>query len=464
MIIIPIILLSLLLFRNSFSIYFFQDDWFALSISKINSLADFFHFFIPRPDVQFYRPLSVEIFYSASRGIFNLNPLGFHAIVWLFFIINIFLVYKLTQKFLDSRKMQLLFTFLYALSSIHYASLFWLANFSYILSGFWYFLGFIFFLEKDNSARKNVLLAGVFILGLLSNEFMITFPVMIFIYTLLFRSKDWRQFIRLVVILFSILIFYGLIRFFIFKPHFDTYQIVFDKNVISSYRWFFLFFLNWPETMKDQMLNFYKINPRFLQSFSSEFYIFLTNLLVFVGIFIFLPIVKLIRSVQYRIFILKNREKILFALLWFIINLLPIIFIPGHIYPHHGTIALFGFLALFLILFSGYKQYLNRYLYGFTIALLIISWVISSFMTVSLNDKIHWINWRSDKARMWVQRTKSAFPSVPPESFIQIPTEESEDKIALADGRAIKELYGDDSLNIIFATASSTREEIMVVP
>lgn len=464
MIVAAIIFFTLLLFKNSFFTYFFQDDWFLLAISKIKAVGDFLHFFIPRFDVQFYRPLSHEIFYFIGQHLFGLNPLGFHAVAWIFFIANIILVWKLSKIFLADKKLSLLFAFLYATSAIHYNSLFWIINFSYILVGFWYFAGFLIFVKSGNSGRTNFLLNVIFILGLLSNEFMITFPAILFIYILLFKSRHLRKYFPLLTGLVVIVLFYLFVRLFIFKPSYGTYQFVFNKSVISSYRFFVLFFLNWPETMKDQMITFYRVNGRFLQTFSSEFYIFLTNLALFAIVFILLPVISFIANAKYKLFIFKKYKELFFALLWFLINLLPIIFIPSHISPHQGTIAFWGFLLLFFVMFDGALRYLNKYLSVILIISIIISWVVSSYTAIILNDKIHWIKRRSDLAYQWVKRTKTAFPTLPQKSTIQIPADDTETRVALFDGWGIREIYNDESLNVILSTESSKFKEVKVVP
>jgi len=50
------------LFRNAFTTYFFNDDFFFLKITRINSLGQFINFFSPIRQVS-YKPVSQEIFY-----------------------------------------------------------------------------------------------------------------------------------------------------------------------------------------------------------------------------------------------------------------------------------------------------------------------------------------------------------------------------------------------------------------
>ncbi len=462
MVIVVIIFISLLLFKNSFSVYFFQDDWFLLSISKVRSLGDFLHFFIPRSDVQFYRPLSGEIFYFLGKVLFGLNPFGFHLITWIFFVLNVCLIWKLSRKFINSKLLQLFLVFLYATSAIHNNSLFWLANFSYIFSGFWYFLGFLVFLKKDLS-RINPWLVIVYILGLLSNEFMLTFPLMLVIYGLLFAQKQIKKNISTVVILVVITLLYLAIRLFIFKPDYGSYKFVFDKSILSSYRWFFLFFLNWPETMKDQMISWYRVSSRFLETFTREFYLFMLNLGVVTTVVVLLPFIYAMKNKKYLLFIRSSGRKIFFALFWYIINLLPIIFIPSHISPHQGTIAIFGFMLLLIISLESFQKSVPDNLFRLIIIVFGISWIVSSIFSIELNDRVHWIKRRSELARYWITKTKNVFPTLPKRTFIQIPTEDKEVIVALRDGWGIQNVYSDDDLSVIFSTASATMKEIRVV-
>src|SRR3989338_4119966 len=119
-----ILFASTFLFKDLFSIYFFQDDFFMLSLARIKNFSDFLRFFLPHTDVQFYRPLSHELFFFVGKIIFGFNPLGFHFIVYSFYISNIYLVYRLSRYFLNSSYAQYFITSLFSISAIHYNSLF----------------------------------------------------------------------------------------------------------------------------------------------------------------------------------------------------------------------------------------------------------------------------------------------------------------------------------------------------
>lgn len=448
-----IVIISLLLFKNSSTTYFFQDDWFVFSISKIASLGDFMNFFIPRNDVQFYRPLSHEVFFLLGRFLFDLNPLGFHIMVWVFFSANTFFVWKLLKIFIKNRILNLIGVFLYATSAIHYNSLFWIVNFSYILVSFWYFLGFFLFVNSKHSFKTHSLILVIFVLGILSNEFMMTFPVILLIYVLLIKKPTLRKTRVLFFGLLFVTELYLIFRFLIYRPNFGAYQFVFDKSIVSSYRFFFMFFLNFPETMKDQMISFYKVNTQFLQTFTTEFYLFFANLLSFIFAFTVIPVFYYFKSKNYKSYIRKNSGKIIFSILWFIITLTPIIFVPSHISPHQGSISFFGFLLIFLVMFEGVRQHGNRYLFLGLRLILITVWLGSTITSIFLNDRIHWIKRRSDISKYWAQKIKKTYPFLEKNSVILIGADDKETKVALRDGLAVNELYNEESIKVIFIKA-----------
>jgi len=446
-IIIPalIILLPLVIFRRSFSVYFFQDDFFALSISEISKLKDLFRFFVPRDDIQFYRPLSVEIYYFINRSLFGLNPLPFHIIGWLFFFINILLVYSLSSFYLNKKISSLIITLLYATSSIHYDSLFWLANFSYILGTTFYFLGF--YIYKKYSSKFYAIIFTVFIFGLLSSELLITLPIVIFFDSLISREILNKEKIILISGLFLLMAVYLYMRFSLFKVNTESYNFMFGSSALSSFRFFILFFLNFPETIKDQLINFYSLRKDFFESFPFQTIIFTANLLIFPILLFFIPISELVRMRKLGKYLTSNWDTLIFALSWTIITLIPVIFIQVHFSPHYGSISLFGFLLLFLILL---ESLMHKTIQNAVIAAVLSSWIVSSVVTVELNNEIHWIIRRSETAKNWLFRIKKEYPNLKQGSTIVIPTDNKDSKVALNDGRALKILYNDTSLTVLF--------------
>lgn len=133
---------SLFAFRNLFSIFFFQDDFYVMSLSHISDIKKFFTFFLPHNDVQFYRPLSHEIFFFLAIKLFGLEYVAYHGFIVCIWIGMAFLVFSITKYYFQSIRTRLFFLFLFATSAIHYNSLYWIVNFSYILGAFFLFSSF----------------------------------------------------------------------------------------------------------------------------------------------------------------------------------------------------------------------------------------------------------------------------------------------------------------------------------
>src|SRR3989344_2589586 len=71
-------LLSLIIFHKSLSVFFFQDDFFLISLSRANSLKDFMTFFVPRNDVIYFRPISLQMFYFFMFKLFGMKLIYYH--------------------------------------------------------------------------------------------------------------------------------------------------------------------------------------------------------------------------------------------------------------------------------------------------------------------------------------------------------------------------------------------------
>lgn len=429
-------------FYKSFSIYFFQDDFFILFISKINSFSEFLQFFIPRTDVQFFRPLSHEVYFFIVRLLFGTNPLAFHFVGWLFFALNLVLVYKLSSFYLNQKSSRFFLVLLYGTSAVHYNSLFWIVNFSYLIGTFFYFLAFYAF--KINIKGSNLYTLSLFFIGLLVSEFLITLPLIILIDYLIAEKKK-QKINKLIIGLIAICFFYFIFRFIIYRPDVGTYKMIFNRQVISSFRFFFMFFFNFPETIKDNLITFYKFRPEFLKAFGFEIILCIINLLIVSFFLLIYPVFRFLKAKKLSFIFQKNYKTMLFCFLWVTTSLLPIIFIPSHISPHHGSITLFGFIMFFI--FTSEIAKINQII---IFPLIFSFWLAASISIVNLNNKIHWIYRRSDISKKWIRRLKNDYPVIPKGSIIYLPSTDKETLVALNDGKAINVLYNDYSLKVLF--------------
>jgi len=80
------------LFYKTFQIGFFQDDYFFLQVSRINSLPQFLNFFSLNKGYS-YRPLAGELFYFFIN-LFGKNPFIGYLIVFGVYFIGLIYLYK----------------------------------------------------------------------------------------------------------------------------------------------------------------------------------------------------------------------------------------------------------------------------------------------------------------------------------------------------------------------------------
>lgn len=451
-------IISLILFRTFLTNYFFQDDFFVFTITNVSGVKEIAEFFIPRTDVQFYRPLSHQLFFYISRTLFGWNSMYFHLEVFGMFCALIVSTYYTIGLFIKNISVRYIGVFLFATSAIHYNSLHWLANTSYIMVAFFFFIGIWVYVKKP-----SVLLTWlIFLLGLLSNEFMITLPLICIAYSLTQNKNKIVNNRDKLVVLLATTIIYAIIRFFIFHPNVGSYTYVFDKHAISSYRWFVLFFLNWPETIKDQMTNFYTIRPEFIKEFLKEVIFFVLNSIVIFVCFICIPIFIIIRRHKESQFVNENKKLLIFLASWFLITLLPIVFVPHHVSPHQGSISLLSFIIALLIPFD--------YIYSKKdiklISLILLGsgvWVISSSMNIDLNNRIHWIKRRADIAQVWISRVQKKKSEITSYSQIIIGEDNKDVRVALSEKQGIREFLNEKNVEVIYSNLNKYKGKVTVI-
>ena len=444
-----IIVQSFLLFSPLLSVYFSQDDFFILEISHVIKVSDFFHFFIPRPDVQFYRPLGSETFFWLGRSIFGWNAPAFHLFLWPFFIFSIFLVYKISKKILKSSRGGLIILLLYGTSAVHYNTLSWLANSSYSIGAFLFFLCFYIFIYFKPSSVRTFSLCFIFLLALLTNEFTFLLPFVLFIFELLTKGKNSLKLgKRLFVSLGIIMLGYGMLRS-VFRSDLASYPVSLNQSIISSYRFFLLYFLNWPEAVKDNFLKYWMIRPEFVNTFHTETAVWMLNTVSVFAVALFPLFILFKKHMIHK----RDYVTILFLLFWLLISLSPIVIIPSHIAPHHGSISLLPFLIL--IFYPVIKISLKSLKYQIICLFAILIWVYASIITVKFDQDNHWIKRRADIAKYWIGEADKKRDIIQSSNKVVINKDDKEIQVALFDEKAFREYFNNSGLTVVYQKESS---------
>lgn len=440
--------LTFFLFRHTFSTYFFQDDWFSLSISQPKTIGEFFSFFVPRADVIYYRPLGMQVPFFLNQVLFGLNPFPFRVATFTFHLFNGYLLFRILEFFLKEKRLAFFGTLLYLTSSVHLTIFYWAATFAFVLAPTFYFGSFLLFLKG-----KYWLSLIVFILGIMTNELMMTLPFMISIY--LVMEKKFK--LRRIVTFFAVSSVYLLFRVWRSFPATASYSRAENLNeLLRNLRDYFLWTFNWPEEIHNQFVTFFKLNPLFLKDFGGTVFLFLLSMLVFMVCLWFLPAWQIMWHKQISRFRLGA-----FGWGWFLVTLLPVLYFGQHRFSYYLPIPLAG---LLVGSFSLFQTWSGKQAKKFTTGILVIVgllWYLAAWKNIEFNTYVHWAPRRAALSRQIVKQMISVYPTLPRGSVVVIngQSDEEESKWALGDQNALRVIYQDPTLTTYFGTGKEYKQQ-----
>lgn len=389
----PLLFISLLiLFWPSFTNFFFGDDLFNAVLGRADNLKgvlNFFNILKAPPNFLFYRPLTIQFFFWLGFRLFQINPLGYHLVSYLFFLINLILLFKLTKKILSSSTIAYLTVFFYAFSHSHFTRIYFISLCQeFILTAFYLLaiICYINFIQKHH--LKNLFFSTIcFILALLCKETALSLPMSIILVDTFFlkEKKNWSKYIMSRVKYFLpfliTFIVYSIPRFFLFGfTKEGNYQLVFKlRSTINTILWYFLWSLGLPETFVNIKIldHRYLINPRFMQEFGDQGAIIT---LLFALMF---PLILISLKEIYKLVKRKNNyqliKKLLFCVLWFLTTIILISFYPFHKFSYSVTLSLIG-VAISLSLLSLAIYDYSKIIFAFFLTLyLLVSITANNF-------------------------------------------------------------------------------------
>jgi hypothetical protein len=371
--------ISLIIFWPSLFVFFTNDDFFHLKIAQIQSLSDFLKFFYVSPEGWgLYRPVGTQVFYALGRYLFNMQPFWMHVILFGLFFLIIYLVQRLIFELTRNKILSFVAAFLYAVSATHFGQLYFLAT-QELWVGVFYLTSVLFFALYFKKKRTRLILFSLaaFILALMSKETAVSLPfVLILLYWFKCGLKDLKTIFRLAIPCWLILFIYFIFRlkFYGFTSG-ASYVWDFSARIVNTLGWYGLWSLNLPEMLIDFVGPGFKLNPNLLLYWSSQYRIIFVLFGLELAIILHVVITKLKD--------LKKSAKIyLFGMLWFVITLLPVLFLPLHKFTFYLTIPLLGIVLILGQLFS--RQKIQTIIFG-------LVWLITSVATLSITRQTHWI-------------------------------------------------------------------------
>jgi len=379
--------LSGLFFRNSFNNFFFEDDFFHMVLANGQSLTRSFNILAPaQREYYIFRPLTTQLFWKLGQNFFGLNPFPYHMVNFLFFSINVFLVYILARKIDLTKRASLLASFVFALAGSNFYRLFFLSTFQEIVVTTFALLTMILYINKSRLAILT------FVLALLSKETGIMIPFALAGFDFLIRKKvDWK-----VGIYFAISVLY----FFLHKYFYGFYQggiYAYDFNPVSTlnnYLWYLLWTIGLPE-------GFVNVGLKSVVNWSGTTEKYFGPLgLQIVGSFFSLSLFIFYSLIRF----FANRKKmsyVLFFVFWWFVFLLPVAFFPFHKFAINVGTATVGFVLLV-------GQILNHRRASQII--LAILFVVFLNLTIRFNEQTHWVVKRPQTVVKVMSLIKSLYP------------------------------------------------------
>lgn len=419
----------------AFGSYFFQDDWYSLSISQASNLSDFIKFFIPNTNVVYFRPLGMQLPFFLLNSIFGLNPVAFRLLTFLTHFLNTFLVFIIIKKIFKIQSLSLFSAFFYGVSAVNYIPFYWSATYAFILGPTFFLLSSIQFLNFLNKTSQIKFIYSLifFLLGILTFETIIVFPLIAFFYLLLFKKLKNLSYLLPFLSLSAVFLIFRVIYFP--PPQIHDYQIAINMQTLHNLKYYFLWSLNWPEEMKNQFTSFFIINSDFIKNFKIYYFVYLISLLLNILLLLIIPLI-LLKLNKIKTDLLYS----LFGILWYLISLLPVIFFPNHTFAYYLPISLIGFCIFCSSLYKPLLSTIRPGILSVFAILLLINWFISSFFVFDLNRKIHWAPRRANISKSIITKAKKH----------SLPQDLAPVFLVSASDEVRYSLNGQDALRIIF--------------
>ena len=380
---------SSLLFYKSLFVFFTNDDFFFLKISQAKNVLQFLNFFnlIKSPDgFGMYRPLTTQAFYFLSWKFFNLDPVPLHIISFLTFFAVIYLIYKLVYELIKNEKIAMISSFLYAVSATHFGHLYYLATFQELGVTLFVLLSCLSFLKNKNSGSLIF-----FILALMSKETAVVTPILLaLIYA--FQNRTSNKLINFKILLLKLLPFliclfvYLFIRIFFYGfATGDSYVWDFSiLKLINTSFWYLFWSFNIPESLVDFIGPGLKVNPNLFLYWSKEMIPIFVSFSVQLTLLAYVLFKSLRERLEHDI---HERDLVsTFCIAWFLISLLPVIFLPIHKFTFYLTLPLFA--IAFRIAYLLVTSKVNN----FFIFLFLSAWTLTSFLTLQFTFDTNWIS------------------------------------------------------------------------
>jgi len=440
--------LILILFTPSLFNFFSADDWFHLRLAQISSITEFLSFFSFSATAQsasFYRPLSTQVFFFIFHSLFGLNAFFYYLFGLLLFVLILFQLKNLVSS-LFPKISPITTIVIYGFSVTNFTRLYFLSAYQELFLSLFALLALNAHLRSQG--KKTLLF---FILALLSKETAVVIPGLILLIDLyqgkLKLSRHLPLFLFTAIYLYLRLFHFGLAEG-------DTYIWNFSpKMALNTLMWYTLWSFGAPELLVDYIGGGLKPIPRFYTDYPFFSYFILFFLLVLLTSFAFL----IFRSLK------KNLRQYLFTGLFFVIPLLPVLFLPHHKFTLELGLPLVGFSLLFALVADSAKGKWGTLLLG----LFLILNLSMNYLTYTRHYSVN----RSRLSHRLYDYLTTQYPQYPSDPLYFTDPENAgrfqdyAKQLSLATSRAdmFKVIYNDPNLAVYFDGVNQPPEDQPVI-
>lgn len=322
-------IVTLIVFFNTFQNDFvFDDESVVQNNPSITSLSNIPKYFTGEEGFhkvigKYYRPV-VSATYAIDYALYGLSPRGFHITNVIVHLISCLLLFKVFSLLFAKSKyvnlISLLVTLIFAVHPVHTEAVSWVSGRTDSIVTLFFFASLLYYIKFSDSENKNskflTLSLLFYFIGLLSKEMIVTMPVIILLYDFVYKKKSFADIlenIKTYLLFGGITVFYFIIRYLALKDVPDRLSYMYfagkGENVV-----FFTMLKTIPLYFKLLLYPvnlLYHYNGAMSDSVSFDMYSVLSLIFV-LGII-------LASALLY-----KKQNKISFALLFFLVTLLPV--------------------------------------------------------------------------------------------------------------------------------------------
>jgi len=421
---------TLAVFAGAFEGFFVQDDFGWLESTRIAGAGDLLKSFFRFNPAASYRPLSQETVFFVGQRVFGMWPPGFHLLSLVFHLLATLLTYLLLREFFPPLP-SLAATFFFAVHSAHQWAIYWISAIAEPMALVFFLASLILFIRFDRAGSRFAYAGSVtaMVFGIMCKESILPLPLVLLSYCVIFSRHRLGWTLPHITLT-------GL--YFFFRATSSTIQVSpypltsgpeVGQNLAA--------YLSWTAGFSETLLK------RILGWSPEGSYPFVAGVLFLVLAVLFL--------------LSRRRDTALFALLWFIFALQPVLYFSQHIYPYYLAPAL---PAIALLLASVIPSQRGIFEWTTLVPSLALGFYIASISIPSIMLEGSWWVDRSLKGRAILDQMSRVAQSVPEGSKAYIFGFAADELGILQDDAAFKALGLSPAKYIIVGLHPQTLEQI----